>query len=307
MEDKIYIIIVTYNGMEWLQKSLASIPKKYETIIVDNNSSDGTIKYIKENFPNIILFEQSDNLGFGGGNNFGISYALKQGAEFVFLLNQDAYLQPDTIENLVDFYLNNKDYGILSPIHLNGEGNKLDRNFSYYINYDKNDTFIFEAVTNSLKKVYNISFVNAAAWLLPRNTLETVGGFDPIFHHYGEDDNYCQRVLFHDLRIGVITNSFVMHDRISKKPEQPKDETIRLNKKERFWKSKLANINIDLLKSIEITKRDVIKTIIYSIITLQFKKANYSFKEWKLINKIESEIYTSRTINEKKGSHYLNS
>ena len=63
-----------------------------------------------------------------------------------------------------------------------------------------------------LKEVYDTKYVNAAAWLLPRKTLETVGGFDPIFSHYGEDDNYIHRVIFHGMKIGVCPFSVVVHD-----------------------------------------------------------------------------------------------
>lgn len=85
--------------MQWLQKCLDSC-KGYQVIIVDNNSTDGTVSFIKENFPNIHLIPQTENLGFGQANNIGIKYALEQRAEYVFLLNQDAYLQEGCLGNL---------------------------------------------------------------------------------------------------------------------------------------------------------------------------------------------------------------
>ena len=85
--------------------------------------------------------QQTNNLGFGKANNIGIKKALDLGVDYVFLLNQDAYLVGDTIKDLIMIHQSNLDYGILSPIHLNGKGNKLDRNFSYYLSYDKNKHF----------------------------------------------------------------------------------------------------------------------------------------------------------------------
>ena len=128
----VYIIIVTYNGMQWLSKCLSSCVGNH-IIVVDNNSSDETVRYLRSNHPDIILLEQSQNLGFVAANNIGMSYALKNKADYVFLLNQDAYLQVDTISKLIDVYKENTEFGILSPIHLNGNGSKLDRNFSNYI------------------------------------------------------------------------------------------------------------------------------------------------------------------------------
>ncbi len=49
-----------------------------------------------------------------------------------------------------------------------------------------------------IKDVYDFNFISAAAWLLPINTLKMIGGFDPIFFHYGEDENYCQRIKYHN-------------------------------------------------------------------------------------------------------------
>src|SRR5690606_3631154 len=63
-----------------------------------------------------------------------------------------------------------------------------------------------------LKNLYNFKMVNAAAWLLPKHTLDIVGGFHPMFFLYGEDDNYCQRVLYHQLKIGICPMAIVRHD-----------------------------------------------------------------------------------------------
>ena len=132
MKTDTFIIIVSYNGMPWLSKCLSSC-EPYQVIVVDNNSSDGSVAYIKKEFPNIIILQQDSNLGFGSANNIGITYALKKGAEYVFLLNQDAYLEKNTIEELVKVHKIDAEFGILSPIHLNGEGSKLDNNFRNYI------------------------------------------------------------------------------------------------------------------------------------------------------------------------------
>lgn len=300
---KTYIIIVTYNGMQWLPKCLSSVGA-YPVIVVDNNSTDETVNYIKSNHPDINLLEQTQNLGFGAANNIGMSYALKNEADFVFLLNQDAYLQFETLTKLIDVYKENTEYGILSPIHLNGDGSKLDKNFSNYIK--KNDTIFYDALGhNFISSVYEIPFVNAAAWLIPRKTLETIGGFDPIFHHYAEDDNYCQRLLFHGFKIGLVPKCYIYHDResrlINSKPSNPYDLIL----KERQLKHRWANINIDINDELAERKRYLSKLIVKLFIKLKFKKANYYKSELALIKRIIPEIYNSRLINKQKGYHYL--
>ena len=133
---KIFVIIVTYNGLKWIDKCISSC-NKYPIIVVDNNSSDQTVKYIQDNFPHVKLIKSNKNLGFGAANNIGIKYALKNKADYVFLLNQDCYLKNDSLKKLISSHKGNKKYGILSPIHLNGSGNKLDEKFSYYLGYNE--------------------------------------------------------------------------------------------------------------------------------------------------------------------------
>lgn len=216
---KVYCVIVTFNAMKWVDKCLGSLGTsslKVYPVIIDNCSSDETVNYIKENYPEAHLIINNENKGFGQANNQGIEYAYKQGASHFFLLNQDAWVYEDTIARLVnvqDIY----NLGIASPIHLNGQGNLLDYNyFSYTVLSEANIEYVSDLILNNLKPFYTISKVNAAAWMLSRNTIERVGGFDPIFFHYGEDGNYCQRIKFHKEKIGFVTEAFIHHDRDKK-------------------------------------------------------------------------------------------
>ena len=297
------VIIVTYNAKPWIERCLKSCGD-YPAVVVDNASADDTLSFIKNNFPEVTLLEQTKNLGFGQANNIGISYALSKGADYVFLLNQDAYLQPDTINKLIKTHKENKDYGVISPIHLNGKGSKLDKNFEYYLK-QKNDLMSDLLCAKLLKPIYNVPFVNAAAWLLPRKTLETVGGFDPLFFHYGEDDNYCQRVLYHDFKIGVALDTFIYHDRENRSIKVVTTTAEKLALRERFLKKELGNINESTNLDMNKIKQSNFILMFKLLLKLKFKKARYYFLELQMIKKLVIQIKKSRTINEVKGSHYL--
>ncbi len=305
MNKNVNIIVVTYNAMQWISRCLEST-KSYPVIVVDNNSSDETIVFIKEKYPNVVLFPQKENLGFGQANNIGISYAYKNAADFFFLLNQDAYLVDDCLQKLIETQKAKPNYGIISPIHLNGKANLLDKNFSNYVNYDANPSFYSDSILSNRQEIYEVPFVNAAAWLISRECIETVGGFDPIFFHYGEDDNYCQRVRFHKLKIGVVPNTFILHDRENRKKDVvTKFSDLYFKQLENQYKIKFANINID--KSSEIKKKYIVlrKTIIKYIFLVNFKNIFGNLKEVKLIKKIEKEVKVSRDKNMQKGPNYL--
>jgi GT2 family glycosyltransferase len=307
LKDRTFVIIVTYNGMQWIDTCLKSVVNssvKLDIIAIDNNSTDGTIEIIENEFPDVVLLKQHNNLGFGKANNLGISYALKKGCDYVFLLNQDAYLEVDTIGRMIEVHKNNLQYGVLSPIHLNGEGNKLDKTFSHYLRYDSNNYFYHDAIKQQLKSDYSVSFVNAAAWLLPVSTLKMIGGFDPIFFHYGEDDNYCQRALFHSLKIGVISNAFIRHDRENVLKGNPKSDTKKLKFFEIREKARWANINLSTNELETLIKKKFI-SVIKLFIKLKFSRAIYSYKEYKVLNSISKEILVSRQNNKKKAPNYL--
>ena len=127
---KLFAIVVTYNGMQWYDRcfgSLCNSEVPIETVVVDNASSDDTIAYIKDHFPHAHLIENDENLGFGRANNLGIRYAYDQGADYVFLLNQDAWIEPNTIGGLMAIAQSHPEFGILSPVHLNVDKNKIER------------------------------------------------------------------------------------------------------------------------------------------------------------------------------------
>lgn len=300
----IYIVIVTYNGIKWIDNCLNSIPNKYRILIVDNNSNDGTVSYIKKKYSFVHLIEQSKNLGFGAANNIGISYALNKCAEYVFLLNQDAYLEKEIISSLIKIHKENKDFGVLSPIHLNGAGTGIDTNFSNYININKQ--LWFDALKNKFTKdVYEVPFVNAAAWLVSKETLETIGGFDPLFFHYGEDNNFCQRSQFHKIKVGVVPNVYIYHDREDRTHGAKKNASSNFNYLEQKLKNKWANINIDATYEIDKYFKKKRKLIFKLFVKFQFKKYLKHKKELNFVTKLVEEIMLSKKINKTKGSHYL--
>src|SRR5690606_32751995 len=151
-------IIVTYNFEPWLDKCLSSLlHSSYPTdiIIIDNASQDNTVKLIRQNYPQIILLESRVNLGFGKANNLGFAYALDKGYDFVFLVNQDAWVQPNCLAYLTENPYP-KDIGIISPMHYDGTGQALDKGFADYMKQvDGNENRVTSSVGN------------AGCWLLP--------------------------------------------------------------------------------------------------------------------------------------------
>ena len=232
--NKLFVIIVTYKGHRWYERCFTSLRGSsipVQTVVIDNASGDGTMEFIREHFPEIHLIESNENLGFGRANTIGIRYALDQGCDYVFLLNQDAWVESDTFEKLVNIHQSHPEYGILGPVQVNEEKTKvLDGVIRFLVNPDNvNKEMFSDFMMGTIDDVYPVAEINAAAWLLPRKTLETVGGFDPLFLHYGEDWNYLSRVHYHKLKVGLTPHLHVVHDCIVH-VEQPQGYRMAFDK-----------------------------------------------------------------------------
>ena len=223
----IFCIIVTYNGMQWGERCFSALRAStipITTVVVDNGSTDGTPQYIQSRFPEVVLLPQTKNLGFGQGNNAGIRYALTHGATHVLLLNQDAWIDADMVERLLPYDDGNT---LLSPIHLTGEGDRYDANFERNAirRSREYDRFAIEQQRGITSKYYTDE-INAACWLLPRNILEEVGGFNPLFFQYAEDNDYLQRLHFHGKETCFVSGTFCYHDRAHIPPKNPTKQLI---------------------------------------------------------------------------------
>ena len=304
MEFKIFVIVVTYNGMHWYDRCFGSLRRSVipvQTVVVDNASSDNTVEFIRQNYPEITLFPSDVNLGFGQGNNKGIRYALEHDADYVFLLNQDAWIEPDTIGELVRIHKENPEYGILSPMHLNPEKTAIEKSLLQRIaNYQiTSSQLVNDMFFSFLKDVYNTRYVNAAAWLLPVNTLNTVGGFDPVFFHYGEDDNYLSRVLYHGMKIGICPRFIVSHDAERKLPES---YSLQHN----GHKLLLHEIT-DVNTNVSVNKLLIFhfRRMILSGMTLNKRKLIYNFQRYLFIVKNRKAALMSRKQNKTAGRNWL--
>lgn len=301
----IYIVIVTYNGEKWIEKCLSSVINSdisVKSVVIDNASNDKTLEIIKEQFPLVEIIENSENIGFGRANNIGIRKAYDELADYVFLLNQDAYVEQDTIIKLVSVANQHNDVGVVSPIHLNGNGSELDFKFSNYIIPRHCPNFYSDNFLNKLQDdIYTVRFVNAAAWLISRNCIKTVGGFNPIFKMYGEDDDYLHRVHYHGFKVGIYPFSKIYHDRAQINTTKYFTNEDKILKRELLVEYCNINNNID----IKYKFRELLLSCIKSIIKLkydEFIKYRYQFK---ILLKYYKDIANARKKSMKQGLTFM--
>ena len=221
--NEILTIVVTYNGKKWAERCIGSalasaVPT--DVMVVDNASEDGTAEWIREHFPEVILVEKRENLGFAAANNIGFGYALQHGYSYVYLLNQDAWVFPETLGTLVRAFEESTGTpppGILSPMQMEANLVRMDEQFRKHC---------AKALSNITDETVRVPFVMAAHWMVSRACLEATGGFAPEFPHYGEDNNYIQRAAYHGFSAAVVKTASAVHDRADR--PRPKDYRMKL-------------------------------------------------------------------------------
>jgi len=240
---KIYSIVITYNGEQWVDKCFKSLVNSnivnHHMLAIDNGSTDNTLQLIRQNYPTVEIIETGQNLGFGKANNIGMRKAIGANADYVFLLNQDAWVQENTISQLVAFAEKHPEYSILSPMQYYND-TILDFKFAKYYKRGKLNE----------NGIVDVGFVNAAIWLIRTSDLKHYGLFHESFSHYGEDAEICQRIILNKGKIGIVDNIKGFHEReqLDKKP----NKTEKIKRAEINILLKLAYINekplIGLLK-----------------------------------------------------------
>lgn len=278
-KTRICAVIVTYNGKNWMHKCITSLKNSsvpVEIIIIDNGSDDGTQDIIKQ-YPEINFIQSEVNLGFGKANNKGIEIALDKQADYIFLLNQDAWVEENTIASLLDVAKNNPVYGVISPIHLNGNYSGLDLNFSKQLAPETCPSFYSDLYVKQLKPLYEVKFVNAAAWFISASCIKKVGFFEPLFFLYGEDNNFLQRVGYHHFKIGVTPLCTICHDREIRQGNF-NEKGIKIWERT-FSLIVLLNINESYTKSIVLFFKERVIATLKNLYVRKFLLVKHQFSE----------------------------
>jgi GT2 family glycosyltransferase len=214
---KVEIIILNWNGKEHTSECLESLQKiaynNYETILVDNGSTDGSIEYFKNNYNDIYIIENKVNLGYAEGNNIGIKYALSRGADYVLLLNNDTIVDRDFLTELVKVGESDPDIGIVGPmiysyyhprvIQSAGMDVKKITGSSVTIGCNEYDHHQFKSSEKD--------FLSGCAILIRSNVIRKIGGLDPVYFAYWEDTDLCFRAKKNNFKIYFTADSKVWH------------------------------------------------------------------------------------------------
>jgi len=243
------IIIVSYNTKDLLKQCIESIFAKtqgikFEIIVIDNASSDGSQYMVKEVFPEVILVESQENLGFGRANNLGFDYAKGRN---IFLLNSDTILLNNAVKILSDYLDGHLQVGICGgnlydekeePEHsfmrhfpsIFFELNALFADLLFKIRYGKNLEFNY--TNNPLK----VAYITGADMMLRASILNIAGKFDPDFFIYYEETEFTYRVKKSGFSVYSVPSARIIHLENKSFSDNQNRVKLQLNSRNLYYK-----------------------------------------------------------------------
>ncbi|MGY6522145.1 MAG: glycosyltransferase family 2 protein [Mongoliitalea sp.] len=232
-ESSVAIIILNWNGYEHSRNCLDSLAKlnysNYQIILVDNASEDRSGWRLKEEFPWIVLLQNDQNLGFTGGNNVGISYALANGFTYVMLLNNDTLVSSDFLTPMVNMLDNDATVGIVQPLILLLEDHKkiwsAGGKFNSWlgISTTRGDRATLASYTFGS---HALDWVTGCCMLLPSKVIQELGPLQASFFAYFEDVDWSLRIRKAGYKLLLSKESVIYHEGNASSKKESKEGTL---------------------------------------------------------------------------------
>jgi GT2 family glycosyltransferase len=209
---RVVVLVLNWNNWKDTNECLESLRSldygDWNTLVLDNGSTDDSVRRIRERFPEVEIMELGANLGFAKGNNAGIRVALERGAEYVWLLNNDTTVDPKALRAMVERAQADPKIGAVgSAIYYTAEPERLQVWGGGYVNFWLGRPRPFLRPVADEK----IQFLTGASLLLRRSALESVGLLDEAYFLYWEDTEICFRIRRAGWRLAVAGDSKVWH------------------------------------------------------------------------------------------------
>lgn len=230
----------------------------FTILIVDNCSPDGSGQALRDSLPDHRLHFTDRNLGYAGGNNIGIDAAIREGADYIWILNPDIRVEPDALRLLVDEAEKDKTIAAIGPRICNrddkgriySDGGRIDPSQGYYTYHEHSNRLVNEIPSKGI--FYDIDYVNGSAFLIRSNAIKQIGLLREDFFLYFEETEWCIRAKRNNWKLAINTQSVVYHRASPKKYRYYYYMT-----RNRIWLAKLYDNNYK--KTVSILLSEILK------------------------------------------------
>ena len=186
--DKITVVINTFHSEDKIDQCLNSINPKIKILIIENSNKSNFKHKVEKNYPNVKCYLTGENLGYAKGNNLGLSKVV---TEYALILNPDACLENNTLNNFLSLAENLNDFAIIGPAKQNEYSNK-----------DLNET---------KPNIFEVDYIKGFAMFLNMKKFKDIGFFDENFFIYLEEMDLCKRLKKNDKKIFLAKDIIIHH------------------------------------------------------------------------------------------------
>ena len=249
LSNRIAVILVNWNSYDFTKDCIESLQKAtyphFTTIVVDNDSKDGSGKRLQEEYPGIVVLFSPDNKGFTGGNNIGIRYAIENGFDYAMLLNNDTFVEPNFLEPLIAHLQQHPKTGAVQPrIHFNHDRTLLwngGNKFNYFIGWPSTSGENQQPQPHHLQEK-KMSWITGCAFMVRVSVLKETGLLAENMFMYMEDVDLSFRIRQKGYQLVYIPDAVIYHiaGASNKKVVKDKEGTVNpivhyLNQRNRIW------------------------------------------------------------------------
>lgn len=218
MKKSAYIIILNWNGyddtLECVRSCLNQDYQPATIVIVDNDSDDDSESRLRAQFPQLVILQAGANLGYAGGNNLGIRYALEQNADYIWLLNNDTIIDTKALDELMGAAAIYPESGMIGskilyysePSVINYAGGRIDADLglSEHIGIYERDNHQFDVLSET-------GYITGCSLLVKRSVVERIGYMDESYFLYFEESDWCLKAKTHGFSLLYVPASIVYH------------------------------------------------------------------------------------------------
>jgi GT2 family glycosyltransferase len=217
-EPKVAFVVVNWNQVYLTDECLISLSRQnyqnFAIILVDNGSEDGSVKYLRNKFPEVDIIENNRNMGVAAANNLGIFRALERGADYVFLLNNDTVVSPDMLSMLINLAESDTTIGITGPIMLYYDYPDVIWCSGSEINWKTGAPKLInngQDIRSLNTECMDVDFISSCAVCIKRLVFDEIGFMDERYFIYYDEVDWFARATSAGWRSVVVPCAKMWH------------------------------------------------------------------------------------------------
>lgn len=221
MDPQVAIIILNWKRSALTLACLESVaslnypPDRMKIVVVDNASRDGSVEAVCDAYPGVVVIENSENLGYAGGNNVGIRWALKVGADFILILNNDVLVSDDILIRLLSSFIENPQVAVATPLIIDSNDSNRVWSLGASLLYNRAEVRRLYAgqEVSSVKFLapFPVDIAPGSALMVKANIFTEVGLMDEAYFLFYEEGDWCLAVGERGFKIYAVPQAAVQH------------------------------------------------------------------------------------------------